>query len=220
MDQAADPPALRRPLPSGVAFRRPGCPQDKHPKPAQERPGSSIVRTGSFDRTETRMGTPEEYAGQFVAGVGEGLVAPAGERWRSRGLEKDRQRSDTYDRARKAEDQRQQENDKAREAFNATIRVARRAHSLWREEETRTSLMDIDPYATPEEVQFDTEEASIQHARFEYGRYTAALSELEEALDALVDWYTLLTFAEHPSRNDLVTLVGELERVRDERYPR
>ncbi|MGW6704752.1 hypothetical protein ACWGDE_07655 [Streptomyces sp. NPDC054956] len=166
------------------------------------------------------MGTPEEIISQGVAGaaqgVAEGFVAPAGDRIRARGAEKDRRRADAYDRQMKDHDERRREIAERREAFNAVIRAARGAYSLWCERDTRESQVDTDPFFVPEEIMFDPEEQSIQNARYAYGEYRGALKKLDEALDALVNWYTVLSHPAEPTRQDLETLIRSTEQVRDQ----
>lgn len=166
----------------------------------------------------SHVSTPEEFGLSFAQGVGQGVGETAGSRLRARGVEKDRRRSDQYNRTMRAIDEETATVKERGEAFNAAIRAGRAAYALWCQQDNRKSIADNDPFILPEEL--DTEDWEIQHAREQHRRFRDAVAKLDEVLDDLVPWYAALpewTVDQDPTREQLTTLIRDLENTRDAR---
>lgn len=164
------------------------------------------------------MSTPEQFLLNVAQGLGQGVGETAGSRWQARGVEKDRRRTDEYDREMRAVDEEKVAAEKAAAAFNTAIRAGRSVYSQWCQPDLRESIAD-DPFITgPEEM--DAQDWEIQANRGKYRRFQDAVIELNEALDALVPWYAALpewTVDQDPTREQLITLGRDLEHARDAR---
>lgn len=164
------------------------------------------------------MSTPEEFLANVAQGVGQSVGETAGSRLQARGAERDRRRTDGYDRKMRAADEERTAAEKADEAFNAAISAGRSVYSHWCRPDLRETIAD-DPFITgPEEL--DAQDWEIQANRSKYHRFQDAVTELNEALDALVPWYAALpewTVDQDPTREQLTTLIRDLEHTRDAR---
>jgi hypothetical protein len=162
------------------------------------------------------MTTPEELGLSFAQGMGQSVGETAGSRFIERGKEKDRRRRDEYDRKMRALGDGSAAIKEATDRFNSAIRAGRTSYARWCKRDTRESFVDNDPFVQPEEL--DAEDWAIQHARAQHQRFRDAVTELDEALDALVPWYAALpewTVDQDPTRAQLTTLIRDLEDARE-----